>query len=142
MLEFDIAGQHYRAGKLSAFQQLHLSRKLAPIIPKLLPALEGFNGDSIDVGAIAAAFDPLAGALAEMPDADCEYICATCMSVVQRQQDSRWAAIWAASSKAMMFDDIDLPAMLQITVEVVRDNLGSFTHGLIAKVQAASPAAQ
>jgi len=38
MLEFQIAGETYRAGKLDAFAQLHVSRKLAPILPKLLPA--------------------------------------------------------------------------------------------------------
>jgi hypothetical protein len=138
MLEFDIAGQQYRAGKLNAIQQLHLSRRLAPIIPKLLPALAGMEEGAIDVGAIASAFDPLAGALAEMSDADCEYICGLCLGVVSRQQGEKWSSIWA--NKSLMFDDIDLAAMLQIVVKVIGDNLGSFTQGLLAKARAMSPA--
>ncbi|VVD29158.1 phage tail assembly chaperone [Paraburkholderia dioscoreae] len=39
MIEFEISGETYRVNKLDAFAQLHISRKLSPVLPKLLPAL-------------------------------------------------------------------------------------------------------
>ena len=147
MPEFEIAGQKYRAGKLSAFQQLHLSRRIAPLLPKLLPVfaqIAGRKGDDepVDLSAFAGAVGPLAQTLAEMSDVDCEYVFGTCLTVVSRQQGQAWSAIWNAPSKSLMFDDIDLPVMTEIVVKVIADNLGPFMQGLLARAQtqAGSPA--
>jgi hypothetical protein len=133
-IEFEIAGQRYRAEKLDAFKQLHVSRKIAPIIPKLLPMFMKFagNADALkdDLAVMAEAFEPLAQALADMPDADCEYVFNACLGVVMRNQQGNWTSIWAGGS--LMFDDIDLGAMVQITAKVIWDSLGNFTRGLIA----------
>ncbi len=157
MIEFELSGQKYRAGKLSAFEQLHLSRKIAPLLPKMLPVFAQIasrrgaaNGDEPstedhqpppDLDALADAFSPLAQALAEMPDADCEYVFASCLRVVSRLQAQAWASIWNTSAKSLMFDDIDLPVMTQMVVKVIADNLGPFMQGLLAQAQASSPAA-
>lgn len=37
--EFELDGHDYRIGKLSAFQQFHVSRKIAPILPPLIPVV-------------------------------------------------------------------------------------------------------
>lgn len=142
-LEFEVAGQRYRAEKLDAFKQLHVSRKIAPIIPKLLPMFLKFaeKKDALkeDLAGMAEAFEPLAQALAEMPDADCEHVFNACLGVVMRKHQNDWASIWAGGS--LMFDDIDLGAMVQITAKVIWDSLGSFTRGLLANAKAGSPAA-
>jgi hypothetical protein len=143
-IEFEIGGQRYRAEKLDAFKQLHVSRKIAPIIPKLLPMFQKFAGskDALkdDLDGLAEAFEPLAQALAEMPDADCEHVFAACLGVVSRNQQGNWATIWSQSAKSLMFDDIDLGQMTQIAVKVIWDSLGPFISGLLAN-KAASPAA-
>lgn len=144
-LEFEIAGQRYRAEKLDAFKQLHVSRKIAPIIPKLLPMFLKFagSGDAMkeDLAGMAEAFEPLAQALAEMPDADCEYVFNACLGAVMRNQQGNWASIWSQSAKSLMFDDIDLGAMTQITAKVIWDSLGGFINGLLSNAKAGSPAA-
>lgn len=141
-LEFEIAGQRYRAEKLDAFKQLHVSRKIAPIVPKLLPMFLKFagNADSLkdDLAGMAEAFEPLAQALADMPDADCEYVFNACLGVVMRNQQGNWTPIWSQSAKSLMFDDIDLGQMTQIAVKVIWDSLGGFIKGLLAN-PAASP---
>lgn len=38
-MEFEVNGSNYRTGKLDAFKQLHVSRKIAPVMTKLLPAM-------------------------------------------------------------------------------------------------------
>lgn len=142
-LEFEVAGQRYRAEKLDAFKQLHVSRKIAPIVPKLLPMFMKFAEQKgalqDDIAGMAEAFEPLAQALAEMPDADCEYVFNACLGMVMRNQQGNWASIWAGGS--LMFDDIDLGAMVQITAKVIWDSLGAFTRGLLANAKPGSPAA-
>lgn len=137
-LEFEIAGHRYRAEKLDAFKQLHVSRKIAPIIPKLLPMFLKFSEKKEalkdDLAVMAEAFEPLAEALAEMPDADCEYVFNACLGVVMRHQQGNWASIWAGGT--LMFDDIDLGAMVQIAAKVIWDSLGNFTRGLLANTTA------
>lgn len=36
-LEIDLNGHRYSIGKLSAKQQFHMSRRIAPIVPTLIP---------------------------------------------------------------------------------------------------------
>lgn len=139
MLEFAINDQQYRAGKLNAFQQLHVSRKIAPILPRLLPAFAGLSAGNENLSTLAEALEPVAQALASMPDADCEFVFGTCLGVVSRQQGNSWSSVWNAQNKALMFDDIQLDVMTQLVVKVVADNLGPFMQGLIAKAQASSP---
>jgi hypothetical protein len=144
-LEFEISGQRYRAEKLDAFKQLHVSRKIAPIVPKLLPMFLKFaeSGDAMkaDLTGMAQAFEPLAQALADMPDADCEYVFNACLGVVARNQQGNWASVWNQNAKSLMFDDIDLGQMTQIAVKVIWDSLGPFISGLLANKAAGQTAA-
>jgi len=142
-IEFEVAGQRYRAEKLDAFKQLHVSRKIAPIVPKLLPMFMKFAEQKgalqDDIASMAEAFEPLAQALAEMPDADCEYVFNACLGMVMRNHQGNWASIWTGGS--LMFDDIDLGAMVQIAAKVIWDSLGSFTRGLLANTAAGQKSA-
>ncbi|AMM17509.1 hypothetical protein AX768_25250 [Burkholderia sp. PAMC 28687] len=142
MIEFEIGGIEYRSGKLDTFKQLHVSRKIGPLVPKLLPAFasiaakkEGKN----DIALIAGALQPVADVMAEMSEADVEYIFSNCLAVVQRKQGKDWARVW--NNGALMFDDIEMPMMIQITMKVIWDNLGAFIQGLLAKQAAGSPPA-
>jgi hypothetical protein len=145
MFEFSINDINYRAGKLNAFQQLHVSRKIAPIVPKLLPAFLSIHeasqaSDESDLMSMVDAFAPAAEAMSAMPEADCEYVFGICLSVVSRQQGNSWSQIWQSTNKALMFDDIDLAVMTQIVVKVIGDSLGNFIRGLFEKAQSNSPA--
>lgn len=139
MIEFTVSGQNYRAGKLDAFKQLHVSRRLAPIIPTLIPIFIKLSKDGMsDLSALGELLGPFATAMASMPDEAAEYVVSTCMSVVSRQQGSAWSPVWSARGNVVMFDDIDLGVMLPIIVRVVQDNLGPFINGLLTSQQTAS----
>jgi hypothetical protein len=141
MLEFTLAGQNYRAGKLNAFQQLHVSRKLAPILPKLLPAALKVSADPGNMSLVAEAFAPAAQAMADMSEEDCNFVVHTCLGVVSMQQGNAWAPVWNANTQSLMFDSIDMMIMLQITFHVIQDSLGSFIQGLLANLpNTSSPA--
>ncbi len=141
MTEFEIDGQSYRAQKLSAFQQLHVSRKLAGILPKVVPALVAATGGGQDMAALLASFEPAAEALAAMPEADVDYVYHTALSAVSRKQGNAWCPVWNVNAKALQFEDIELETMSRIVFQVLKDSLGPFMQGLLAQAPAASPQA-
>lgn len=121
MAEFEVKGQQYRSGKLDAFKQFHLARRLMPVIT----AMSG--KESLD-GTVSAVSTAIAG----MSDTDCDYVLNACLAVVQRQQGQSWAKVFDDRSKSLMFDDIDMAGMLSIAQQVIQDNLGSFFQGGLA----------
>ncbi|HEJ2444113.1 phage tail assembly chaperone [Burkholderia multivorans] len=153
--EIELNGTRYAIGKLSAMQQFHVSRRIAPIIPPMIPVLLQFY-DEMDktavtpadekqdvltlVNSIAPVLQPFADALAGLKDEDAEYVFGTCLSVVERWQGAGWAKVWNAVHKTSMFDDIGIDVMLPLVVRVVVANLGSFISGLLTS-QASSPSA-
>lgn len=135
-MQFELKGHQYQSGKLDAFKQFHVARRLAPLLSGVGAALKG-NGEQPKQGdgeAAAAAqkadfsdfLEPMADALAHMPDADCDYILFTCLAVVQRQQGNGWAKVLAQGSRSLMFDDIDMGEMIGITMKVIQENIGGF----------------
>jgi hypothetical protein len=134
MSDFEVDGKRYRTNKrLDAFSQLHLARKLAPLIVSLTPSQEmrqklqaDANGDGRPLVDIAELAMPVIEGLAEMKTEDVDFISSTCLGVVQRYQGAAWADIWNGPAKRMMFDDIDGMALLQITFNVLQENLANF----------------
>jgi hypothetical protein len=125
--EFEVTGNQYRSRKMTAFQQFHVARKLGPIFAKIGPSAQAVvaNPDTTMVDLLA----PIIDALAAMPEDDCNYILHHCLAMVQRfQGGSAWANVWSEPAKRMIFEDIDLAAMVQITLEVLKDNLGNFMN--------------
>ncbi|OXJ16636.1 phage tail assembly chaperone [Burkholderia sp. HI2500] len=168
--EIQLGGKRYQIGKLNAMQQFHVSRRIAPIIPSMIPVLMKFYAEiersrnaaaNAALGALAAGEDasaaeqrdmlglvdsiapvlqPFADALAGLKDEDAEYVFGTCLSVVERQHQNGWAKVWSAAHKTSLFDDMDMGSMLPLVVRVVVENLGPFINGLLTS-QASSPAA-
>ncbi|MCS3839389.1 hypothetical protein HNR03_004000 [Pseudomonas sp. JAI111] len=153
MSEFELGADSFRIGKLNAFQQFHLSRKVAPMIPTLIPvflklqsaardaksASESADGAgssdlaplSGDLGALAEMLQPFADGIAGMPDEAAEFILSTCLGVVQRKQGTSWFPVWNASQNVCMFDDIDLGVMMKLAVRVITESLGPFLQGML-----------
>lgn len=122
MADFNVGDFSYRSGKLSAFVQFHVARKLGPILAKLGPRL----GPTEKATTMMDLLEPAVDALAEMPEADCDYVLHRCLAVVQRQVGTAWQNVWNDGAKRMMFEDIDLSSMIQIAMQVLGDNLGNF----------------
>ena len=121
-MEFELAGNTYRAGKMDTFKQFHVSRRLVPILGNVAGAVTGEAGFEDMV-------QPLMVGIAGMTDADCDFILEACLKVVQRQQGTTWSPIYAGANQALMFDDIDMSVMLQIAGKVIQDNLSGFFPG-------------
>jgi len=137
MIAVELNGQSYRTGKLDAMRQFHLSRRLAPIIPPLIPVFVKLKAGGLeqDMLGFAGVLGPFADGLAAMSDETSEYIIGTCLSVVQRQNGKTWANVWDAQGKVCMFDDMQLPDMVQLALRVIQDNLGPFISGILTSQQ-------
>lgn len=120
-METQINGNTYRIGKLDARTQFHVARRLAPLLAGIGKTLnQPKNKDDL-----FSTFGPLADALSRMSDEDTDYVLDKCLSVTQRAQGNQFAPVMASNGR-MMFDDIDLPAMMQLAVAVIRENIGGF----------------
>lgn len=146
-MDFEIDGRHFRAEKLSAMQQLNLSRKIAPLLPSLIPALvklsESGGGISANILQLAELAAPFAKALSELTDADAEAILTVTLASVKVQTDvtkNVWVPLWVPAAQRAMVEELnDLAELLPIVFQVVAFNLGNFTRGLRTSPGAALP---
>lgn len=132
--DVDIRGTQYRVGKLSAMKQLHVSRKIAPLLPPLLPIMLRLDAGkpgalTENLAALPELVQPFADGLAALPDEHADYVVGECLAVVQRRQGNAWFSIWAAGAKQPTYDDIDLAVVMDLTVKVIADSLGPFIAG-------------
>jgi len=159
MIEFEQNGQKYKAEKLPAMQQFHVSRKVGPLVPPLVPiflevarsgileiqtpAEEGEGKKTLEVpklnlDRLAMLFQPFMDGLAAMKDEDAEYVLATCLLTVRRRVGDAWQPVWNARAKMPMFDDLnDVGQLWPIAMHVLKDSLGPFINGLLMSQQAA-----
>lgn len=145
---FEVGGNTYRVGRLNAIKQLHVVRRLAPLIGSLKGAdLRGaMTGGVTDEerakqsAALMTVLEPLAGAIAALSDDDTEYVLGACLMVCQRQAAGGlgWSAVWSEQAKRTMFDDITLTDMLTLVGRVIMQNLGDFTSALSRNTPAAA----
>lgn len=154
MDEMNVGQHRYMVGRLDAFAQFHVSRRIAPVVPTLLPVLAEFSknevqaalasaqdAEAVDINAftgLGTAVMPFAEALAQMSDENADYVIKTCLSVVKRVTDGGLSAVVRQGN--LMFDDLDLSGLLPLVIAVLRSSLGNFIQGLLIKeIQQAQP---
>lgn len=155
-LDFEIDGRNFRAEKLDAFGQLHLSRKLAPLLPPLAPVIlkletefkkaEGKEAKPLtaaDILSLAELSEPFTEALANMEDKDIEKIFLLTLTSVKVQTDvaqNVWVPLWIVGSRqAASMEFNDLGALFPVVMRVIIFNLGNFIDGLLTRRAAGSP---
>ena len=127
-----INGIEYQIGKLPVIEQLHVGRRLAPLLAHAIPALLALRTDEAsdesksDLGMLilSAAAVPMADVLARMSNEDVEYVVKQCLDVCQRKQPKGWAKV--AASGAIMFADIEADTVIALVKSVVEVSLGRF----------------
>ncbi|MFX5295233.1 phage tail assembly chaperone [Acinetobacter baumannii] len=143
-----IGNHNYEIGRLNAIDQFHVSRKIAPIIPTIMPILTELakgelqktiekleSAEENDVSGLAeanleslgAALQPLMDAFAKMPEDDVDYVIKKCLAAVSRNGAK------VVVRDAIMFDDLGMEHILPLTIAVIRTNLGNFIQGLLTK---------
>ncbi len=133
MAEHEINGIAYRVAPINAMTQFKVAKRLMPVIGPVLqaatPVIKG--GGLSQVDALASLFEPLSDAVSRLSDADADYIIATCLAAVTRQDGQGWVTIWNQRAGCPQYQDISLPVMLQLVAFVIMDQLeGFFPSGL------------
>lgn len=134
-MEVIVGGQSYRIGKLDAREQMHVYRRLAPILTGIGggPALAAFNAmprgadggiDLENADVLAGLLAPAIDAISIMPDHEVDYVLDKCLAKVERAVDGdrAWAPVF--SRGAMMYADIGLPEMLELAGRVIMGQPG------------------
>lgn len=143
--EFQIGEFNYQSKKLSAMDQLYIVKRLAPIMGSLAGAFKKLGLTSefkLTDENFSELIEPLTSVLSGISDADLEFVINRCLRVTSRQERGGvgWANI-TANNDFVMFPDIDLPVMLQITWNVLRSNLANFSLAKSFVSLAPAPAA-
>jgi hypothetical protein len=147
MAEVTVGKQAYRVGRIAPYKQFHLVRRLSPAVfalgkvadsaKSLLAEPSKVNGEvpllaslkDLRLGELLGTFEPVALALAQMSDADTEYVLNVCLDACQRQVSAEvWQPVRAPNGK-LMFDDLGMQEMLQLAFEAIKENLGNFFLG-------------
>lgn len=132
MAEVTAGGHQYRTAKLTPMQQLHLARRLLPMLTgagDLLTLLEAApEGEDPALPALLASAGPFVEALAAQSDEEVEAIVNACLVVVVRlaPDGKTWAQVMPRRGM-MMFDDIELMDLLTLVWTVVQENLLGFS---------------
>jgi len=122
-------GATYRIDNLTAFQQLHVSRRISPLIAPLLPIVQDWESESVSLEDAAAHLGPITDLLASLGDETVEYIVNTTLSVVKREQGNYYYPIWANGQ--LMYDDLTMADGMQLAYQVIVDQLGGFIDGFL-----------
>lgn len=147
-------GQHkYQLGRLNAFDQFHVWRRVGPLMTELQKGIaaipddlraaaaegEAAAGEGDGDGQVTSEADDETGAqmlmavigpvietLSKMTDADCEYVIKKCLAKVTMQNpDGRWVPVM--SHGMFMFENImDMQVMMRLTIAMIRENLSGF----------------
>lgn len=137
-VELEIKGIKYQLNKLNAFEQWHLFRRCSPMLEAFgigmlsLPA-EVINGDdgSLTADMQMRVFAPVMDVISKLSDAESDYIMHKCLGRVRRSNGSSWVPLM--SHGQMMFDDIDMGVLFQLTIQMLQENgILGFTPGDLA----------
>lgn len=129
--EFTHDGHTYLIGTVDAIEQFHLFRRLTPLVSamglemfKLLTGGKDTSTMSKTDWIVVAA--PILGEMAKMPQDDVNYLIAGTLRVVRIKEGSVVAPVYHQESNTLMRQDLGMPTMLRLMVEVLRHNMADF----------------
>jgi hypothetical protein len=140
--EFSLAGRDFKLCKLDAFKQFHVVRKVGPILADLLPAMKDIgkvkNVESLpsdeqmeNVAKVAA---PVMTGLSKLSDRDAEFVLCVLLSCVEmKRPEGNWARVARVEDKDncfLMFQDMELPMLMNLAGRAFMYNLSGFFAGL------------
>lgn len=138
--DFEIGGRKFKLSKLDPFKQMHIVRRVAPILGDLFPVMQGVKkADDFDklpedakLEKLSNFVTPIMNGFSKLSDADAELVLHGLLSSVEMQQTTgNWAKI--SQGSMLMIQDLDLPLLLQIAGRAFMFNLSGFFGALPQK---------
>jgi hypothetical protein len=142
MAEPTINDIRYMTGRMNAFDQLHVARRIAPVLTGLgsvMASLMGGGnqingtvpggGEDVSNVSFYTSLGPLSEAVSKMSDQDVNYVIRKCLSAVRKYNGERWVPVLSTSGELMFENEMDMSVLLQLTMEVLSENIGPFLRG-------------
>lgn len=138
--EFEVEGVMYRTGPIDAMQQLHIVRKLSPIIGRLA-GLAPKDGEKAEDMAIETVLPALADAISGLSDETTAYVVFALLRPCSRDQGhgQGWGPVVTPGANALQYSDISMSGMLHIAWEALQGNLKGFFNALPLGLKDVSP---
>lgn len=130
---FELNGRKFKLGKIDAFRQFHIVRRIGPLLSEFMPALAGMSQKKLDkmseeekLAEFGRAMTPVMAGLAKLSDADSEYVLFRLLGAVEVHQKDfdTWAKV--STDAGIMMQDIELPVLLQLAGRSLMFNLSGF----------------
>lgn len=130
--DFEISSRKFKLNKIDAFKQFHIVRRLAPILGDLISVaqkVKALNPSHINEEQIQM-ITPIMNGISKLSDADANLVLLGLCSAVEMQQMplGNWARV--ATDAGLMFQDLELPVLLQIAGRSFSYNLAGFFGSL------------
>jgi len=140
--KFSIGQREFSLSKIDAIKQFHIVRRLMPVLTELLPVAQKYgklSKEQLEKKMTEDSLEDLApvlNGLAKLGDADSNKILYGLLSSVQMKQGEHgnWANL--VTGEQLMFQDLELPILLQAAGRALMFNLSGFfatlpqvTHG-------------
>jgi hypothetical protein len=126
--DFELAGKKYKLHKLDAFKQFHVVRRLSPILGDLIavaPRLAKVSPNQMGDEQLAL-LSPILKGISALSDADSNFVLNTLLSSIEMQQTAQggWARV--STDSGLMFQDLELPILLQLAGRAFQYNMAGF----------------
>lgn len=130
---FEAGGKKFKLGKLDAFRQFHIVRRIGPLLAEMMPVVAGIAKAKVErmseaekLEEFAKIAGPVMQGLSKLSDADADYVLYRLLSVVEvhQEQFNSWAKI--ATDSGLMIQDLELPILLQAAGRSLIFNLSGF----------------
>ena len=120
MIEFKVGEHEYMAQRLDAFTQLHIGRRIAPLLSHVTSG--------------GGSFSAIATALSMATQEDVDFVIRSAIKGVKRKSGEAWAPVFNASAGMVAFDDISGLQLLEIVSLAIKDDIAPFFSGLVSLV--------
>jgi hypothetical protein len=130
---FEVGGRKFKLGKIDAFRQFHIVRRVGPLLSDFIPALAGMSKKKMDslsenekIEEFGKVMQPIMVGLSKLSDADSEYVLFRLLGAVEVYQEpfNCWSTI--ATDAGIKMQDLELPVLLQAAGRSLMYNLSGF----------------
>lgn len=137
--------REYQIGRLDCFDAMHVARLVSPLLPAFFGQIFGrvldlvqkskdANGATLDdifseVGEVITLCEPLLYRVASMDRESFESVVKTCLSCVERKTGKTYGRVFVDGN--LMFADMDMNEILQLTIKVIDRELRPTIVGLL-----------
>lgn len=135
--DFTLGGRDFKLCKIDAFKQLHIVRRLAPVLNDLLPAMKSLTAlknlgelqEQEKLDSVGKFLSPVLMGMSKLTDEDTEIVFLGLLQAVEMKQSAgNWARV--ANGKLLMIQDMELPMLVNLAGRAFMYNISSFFSAL------------